>query len=90
MSPAYDDQRLADSYAHGNDMPEASLRAWVDLIASYQERPSPAVIEVGARTGMFSAAMTRWIAGARVLAVDPADRPLPVSERYDVAVFSRR
>jgi ubiquinone/menaquinone biosynthesis C-methylase UbiE len=82
MSRAHDDERLATAYDSGNDMPEPALRAWVELIASYLDRPSPALLEVGAGTGMFSAALARWVAGASVLAVDPSEPMLAEARRH--------
>ncbi|MFI0719456.1 class I SAM-dependent methyltransferase [Streptomyces sp. NPDC021224] len=73
MSRPYDDERLAAAYDRGNGMPERSPRAWVELIASLAPRPAPAIVEVGAGTGVFSAAMARWIEGSTVLAGDPSD-----------------
>ncbi|MFM9371826.1 class I SAM-dependent methyltransferase [Streptomyces sp. Da 82-17] len=78
----YDDERLAGAYERGNEMPEPSLRAWVELIASRTDRPQPAVVEVGAGTGMFSAAMARWIDGAEVLAVDASEAMLAEARRH--------
>ncbi|MFI0714322.1 class I SAM-dependent methyltransferase [Streptomyces inhibens] len=73
MNRVYDDERLANAYERGNEMPAESLRAWVELIASYLDRPSPAIVEIGAGTGMFSAAMARWIDGSNVFAVDTSE-----------------
>ncbi|MFF7250735.1 class I SAM-dependent methyltransferase [Embleya sp. NPDC055664] len=82
MNRAYDNERLANSYERGNDMPESALRAWVELIASHLDRPSPAIIEVGAGTGMFAAAMARWITGSTVLAVEPSEPMLSEARRH--------
>ncbi|MFE1772732.1 class I SAM-dependent methyltransferase [Streptomyces sp. NPDC059008] len=82
MNRVYDDERLAGAYERGNEMPEASLRAWVELIASYVPRPSPAIVEIGAGTGMFSAAMARWIGGSSVLAVDASEPMLAEARRH--------
>ncbi|MFI0938142.1 class I SAM-dependent methyltransferase [Streptomyces sp. NPDC021020] len=82
MSRPYDDERLAGAYDAGNGMPERSLRAWVELIASYAPRPAPAVVEVGAGTGVFSAATARWIEGATVLAVDPSEAMLAQARQH--------
>lgn len=82
MSPVYDDERLAGAYERGNEMPEESLRAWVGLIASYLDRPTPAIVEVGAGTGMFSAAIARWIAGSTVLGVDASAAMLAQARRH--------
>lgn len=82
MSRVYDDERLANAYERGNAMPEESLRAWVELIASRSPRPAPSVIEVGAGTGMFSAAMARWLEGSTVLAVDASEAMLAEAQRH--------
>ncbi|MFG3258710.1 class I SAM-dependent methyltransferase [Streptomyces sp. NPDC048172] len=83
MSSVYQDERLAHSYESGNEMPESALRAWVELFASHSDRPSPAVLEVGAGTGMFAAGMARWIEGASVLAVDPSEPMLAEARRHN-------
>ncbi|MEW5656235.1 class I SAM-dependent methyltransferase [Streptomyces cinereoruber] len=82
MSRVYDDERLASAYEHGNEMPEASLRAWVELIASYTQRSSPSIVEIGAGTGVFSAAMARWIEGSEVVAVDASEAMLAEAHRH--------
>ncbi|WP_369201334.1 methyltransferase domain-containing protein [Streptomyces sp. PU-14G] len=82
MSRVYDDERLAGAYERGNEMPEESLRAWVGLTASYTRCPSPSIIEIGAGTGIFSAAMARWIEGAEVVAVDPSEAMLAEARRH--------
>lgn len=69
---AYDNARLAAAYEAGNEMPETSLRAWTDLIASFAPGPAPAMVEIGAGTGMFCAAMARWHGASPVLGVDPS------------------
>jgi ubiquinone/menaquinone biosynthesis C-methylase UbiE len=78
----YDDARLVTAYEWGNEMPEDSLRAWVELIASHMPRPRPSIIEVGAGTGIFSAAMARWLEGSRVLAVDASEAMLAEAQRH--------
>lgn len=82
MSGAYDDERLAGVYDQGNEMPEESLRAWVGMIASFVRRPAPSIVEIGAGTGVFSAAMARWIEGSGVLAVDPSEVMLAQARRH--------
>lgn len=72
MTNAYDDARLAAVYQAGNDMPTASLHAWTRLIGSFAPVPAPAVLEIGAGTGMFCAAMARWLRPATVVGVDPS------------------
>jgi ubiquinone/menaquinone biosynthesis C-methylase UbiE len=69
----YDDERLAAVYQAGNDMPESSVRDWTQLFGSYVRHTSPpAVIDIGAGTGMFSAAMARWLEASVVIGVDPS------------------
>ncbi|MGQ4464670.1 class I SAM-dependent methyltransferase [Streptomyces violaceoruber] len=82
MSRVYDDERLAGAYERGNEMPEASLRAWVTLIASYVQRASPSIIEIGSGTGVFSAAMARWIEGSEVTGVDASEVMLAEARRH--------
>jgi tRNA G46 methylase TrmB len=53
-------------------MSEASLRAWVELDGSFTPAPAPAVVEIGAGTGMFCAALARWRQASLVVGVDPA------------------
>lgn len=68
----YDSPRLAAAYHHGNEMPEASLGAWVDLVAGFAPVREPVVVDVGAGTGMFSAALARRGGAARVVGVEPS------------------
>jgi len=82
MERVYDDVRLAGVYQPGNEMPEASLRAWTDLIGSFSPRSAPAVVEIGAGTGMFCAAMARWLRASVVLGVDPSVPMLAQARRY--------
>ncbi|CAL9588598.1 class I SAM-dependent methyltransferase [Streptomyces sp. enrichment culture] len=82
MSRVYDDERLAGAYERGNDMPEASLRAWVELIASCGLPSSPSIVDIGSGTGMFSAAMAQWIEGSRILAVDTSEAMLAEARRH--------
>ncbi|MET7301659.1 class I SAM-dependent methyltransferase [Embleya sp. NPDC005575] len=70
MERAHDDARLAGVYQAGNEMPEASLRAWAELIGSFAPQPHPTVLEVGAGTGMFCAAMARWRRASLVVGID--------------------
>lgn len=74
MERAYDDVRLAGAYQAGNEMPEASLRAWVELIGSFTPQSAPAVVEIGAGTGMFCAALARWRRASLAVGVDPSAR----------------
>ncbi|WP_344595690.1 class I SAM-dependent methyltransferase [Streptomyces violaceusniger] len=46
------------------------------------QRPSPSIVEIGVGTGMFSAAMARWIDGSSVLAVDPSEAMLAEALRH--------
>lgn len=82
MTRAYDDARLAAAYQHGNEMPEASLRAWTALIGSLSPRPNPKVVEIGSGTGMFCAAMARWMPASFVLGVDPSEPMLAEARRF--------
>ncbi|WP_415952716.1 class I SAM-dependent methyltransferase [Streptomyces sp. KLOTTS4A1] len=82
MKRVYDDERLACAYERGNEMPEASLRAWVELIAGYAQRPSPSIVEIGSGTGVFSAAMARWIEGSEVVALDASEVMLAEARRH--------
>ncbi|MFF0483021.1 class I SAM-dependent methyltransferase [Streptomyces sp. NPDC004435] len=82
MGRVYDDEQLADAYERGNEMPGASLRAWVELIAAYAQRSSPSIVEIGSGTGVFSAAMARWIEGSEVMAVDASEAMLAEARRH--------
>jgi ubiquinone/menaquinone biosynthesis C-methylase UbiE len=82
MGQVYDDVRLARVYQPGNEMPEASLRTWTDLIGSFSPRSAPAVVEIGAGTGMFCAAMARWLRVSAVLGVDPSVPMLEQARRF--------
>ncbi|MFB7663234.1 methyltransferase domain-containing protein [Kitasatospora sp. NPDC056138] len=83
MTRLHDDVRLAGAYQAGNGMPESSLRAWAGLIASFAPRPAPAVLEIGAGTGMFCAALARWQRAAPVLGVDPSVPMLEQARRHN-------
>lgn len=67
---AYDDPCLAAVYDAGNDMPTESLQAWAELIASFSQVPAPAVLEIGAGTGMFCRALQQWGNTAIVIGID--------------------
>ncbi|MFJ2027993.1 class I SAM-dependent methyltransferase [Streptomyces sp. NPDC087897] len=82
MRRVYDDERLAGAYERGNEMPEGSLRAWVALIASYVQQLSPSIVEIGSGTGIFSAAMARWIEGSEVVAVDASEAMLAEARQH--------
>ncbi|WP_035840749.1 class I SAM-dependent methyltransferase [Kitasatospora azatica] len=71
MTQAHEDPRLAAVYQHGNEMPAAALRAWAALIAGYLPAAT-AVLEVGAGTGMFTAALARELPSAEVTGVEPS------------------
>ncbi|GGR09246.1 class I SAM-dependent methyltransferase [Streptomyces pilosus] len=83
MSRVYDDERLAGVYQGGNEMPDASLRDWVHLIGSFAGRSSPAVVEIGAGTGMFCSAMARWLAPSGVVGVDASLPMLTQAQRLN-------
>ncbi|MBH5336718.1 class I SAM-dependent methyltransferase [Streptomyces pactum] len=82
MSRAHDDENLAGAYERGNAMPDGSLRAWVELVASHVRRPAPSILEIGSGTGVFSAGMARWIAGSEVVAVDASEAMLTEARRH--------
>ncbi|MEV0374851.1 class I SAM-dependent methyltransferase [Streptomyces sp. NPDC050636] len=82
MGRVYDDVRLAGVYQQGNEMPEESLRAWAELIGSFSARSAPAVVEIGAGTGMFCAAMARWLQASTVVGIDPSVPMLAQARRF--------
>ncbi|TGA96767.1 class I SAM-dependent methyltransferase [Streptomyces sp. MZ04] len=83
MGRVYDDERLAGVYQGGNEMPDASLRDWTHLIGSFAGRPSPAVVEIGAGTGMFCASMARRLNPSRVIGIDASVPMLTQAERHN-------
>ncbi|MGK4585523.1 class I SAM-dependent methyltransferase [Kitasatospora sp. HPMI-4] len=83
MTRLHDDVRLAGAYQSGNGMPESSLRAWAELIGSFAPCSAPAVVEIGAGTGMFCAALARWRRAAPVVGVDPSVPMLEQARRYN-------
>ena len=86
----YEDERLAGAYQPGNEMPEGSLRARVELIAGFAAPvTAPVVLEIGAGMGMCCAGLARWGGAPLVVGVDPS-APWPVEERYDVAALRSR
>jgi ubiquinone/menaquinone biosynthesis C-methylase UbiE len=80
--PLYADPRLAGAYQRGNQMPAAALRAWTGLFGSALPGPGLVVAEVGAGTGMFSAAMARWLPVRAVLGIDPSGPMLAQARRF--------
>lgn len=87
VSRVYDDERLAGAYQFGNRMPQRSLLAWTQLIGSFHTRPGSAVLDMGAGTGMLSAAMARWLPVRAVIGVDPSVPMLTEARR--AAAFPR-
>ncbi|MGW7363129.1 methyltransferase domain-containing protein [Streptomyces sp. NPDC054841] len=83
MIGAHNDERLAGVYQSGNEMPDASLRGWTRLIGSFTDRPEPAVVEIGAGTGMFCAAMARHLHAPTVVGVDPSVPMLAEARRLN-------
>lgn len=83
MERVDDDERLAGVHQGGNEMPEESLRDWTRLIGSFALRPAPAVVEVGAGTGMFCAAMARRLDGASVVGIDASAAMLAQARRVN-------
>jgi ubiquinone/menaquinone biosynthesis C-methylase UbiE len=57
-------------YEAGNEMPSQSLRTWCDLIASYAPMQRYALLDVGAGTGMFTAALVADERATRAVGVD--------------------
>ncbi|GAA2244752.1 malonyl-ACP O-methyltransferase BioC [Kitasatospora cystarginea] len=83
MTRLHDDVRLAGAYQSGNGMPESSLRAWAKLIGSFAPCPAPAVVEIGAGTGMFCAALARWQRASPVVGIDPSVPMLEQARRHN-------
>ncbi|MFI9274649.1 methyltransferase domain-containing protein [Kitasatospora sp. NPDC052896] len=75
------DPRLAAVYQAGNGIPAESLRGWAELIAGYAPAGATAVLEVGAGTGVFCAALARALPAVQVVGVDPAAPMLEQAER---------
>lgn len=73
MTQAYDDVRLASAYHSGNEMPDASLHAWVDFIVEFAPNESLDVLDLGAGSGMFSAGLARHARASSVIGVEPSD-----------------
>ncbi|MFE9396282.1 class I SAM-dependent methyltransferase [Streptomyces flavidovirens] len=70
-------------YQGGNEMPEESLRDWTHLIGSYADRSAPAVVEIGAGTGMFCSAMARWLNPSTVIGIDASVPMLTQARRFN-------
>ncbi|MCX4967262.1 methyltransferase domain-containing protein [Streptomyces sp. NBC_00654] len=83
MSRVYDDERLAGVYQGGNEMPDESFRDWAQLMGSFADRSSPAVVEIGAGTGMFCSAMARWLKPSRMVGVDASLPMLIQAQRFN-------
>ncbi|MBN0048702.1 class I SAM-dependent methyltransferase [Streptomyces actuosus] len=82
MGRVYDDERRAGAYERGNEMPESSVRAWEELIGTYLRSSNPWIVEIGAGTGMFSAAMAHWLDVTEVLAADASEPMLAEARRH--------
>lgn len=72
MGSPYEDPRLANVYERGNAMPASSLRSWVELITSFSGVARPAIVDVGAGTGMFASAFADMSSPTAVVGVDPS------------------
>lgn len=83
MDRVYDDARLAGVYQVGNEMPAGALRVWAEVIGAFSPRPAPVVLEIGAGTGMFCAALAEWGHASRVVGVDPSVAMLGEALRYN-------
>jgi ubiquinone/menaquinone biosynthesis C-methylase UbiE len=73
---AYENPDLAAAYEDGNRMPEASLRAWADLITCFAPRTPAEAVEIGAGTGMLCDALVRYGRARRVMGVEPSPEML--------------
>jgi ubiquinone/menaquinone biosynthesis C-methylase UbiE len=73
---AYENPDLAAAYEDGNRMPEASLRAWADLITCFAPRTPAEAVEIGAGTGMLCDALVRYGRARRVTGVEPSPEML--------------
>jgi len=80
----YEDERLARAYQPGNEMPEAALRAWTELICSYGPCSASAVLDVGAGTGIFSHSVARRLQRSVVVGIDPS-KPMLAEARRRIA-----
>lgn len=81
MDIAHADPRLAAAYERGNDLPGASLRAWAHLITS-QLVDADRILEVGAGTGIFCAALAEQVPQAEIVGVDPSEPMLAEAARH--------
>jgi SAM-dependent methyltransferase len=67
-----DYDRMAADYDHGRAIDPAGLEGWRDAVAGWLPPPSGRpVLDLGAGTGLFAAAIAGWT-GARVVAVEPS------------------
>ncbi|MCC9305738.1 methyltransferase domain-containing protein [Kitasatospora sp. RB6PN24] len=81
MDVAHSDPRLVAAYERGNDLPAASLRAWAELISS-QLTEVRRLLEVGAGTGIFCAALAEQMPQAEIVGVDPSELMLAEAARH--------
>lgn len=66
------DEVAADAFEANRQLPLEGLEEWRKAIAHYlAPRPSMRVLDLGAGTGMWATALTRWY-GVDVLAVEPS------------------
>ncbi|MCX4744596.1 class I SAM-dependent methyltransferase [Kitasatospora sp. NBC_01287] len=81
------DQRLAEQYRAAREIPREGLADWRAVIgAEARLAPGRTVLDVGAGTGGFAAALRDWF-GVRVLAVEPAEamrRLIPAGDGIEV------
>lgn len=73
MTQAYDDVRLASAYHAGNEMPEASLQAWVDVIVGFAPQGSLDALDLGSGSGMFSVGLAGHERVSSVMGVEPSN-----------------
>ena len=83
VSQPYEGSRLAGAYQRGNEMPARSLQSWVGLITSFASPGQSRIVDVGAGTGMFAAALAEGATSRCVLGVDPSRAMLSEARRHN-------
>ncbi|SHM98428.1 class I SAM-dependent methyltransferase [Actinacidiphila paucisporea] len=59
------------------------------MIGSFAPSQAPAVIEIGAGTGMFCTAMARWLSPTTVIGIDPSPGQCAGDRRDGVRVTAQ-
>ena len=72
MKVDYSDATVASRYSAARELSREVLERWEAVVRPYiRGRPSPRILDLGAGTGIFTRAWSRWVAGS-VVALEPS------------------